>query len=280
MTSWRNLMSNLLTRDHFEELYNLFSIESSQYFVKLQKIYNLLCRAFLEDNYNKYKNSNGSYKEYEALINTFNAVSLDNRLLRSFCSTWKIANETKHSDDAISFEHNYARLCAENYNKIVKSILDPKTDCSSYLITISNLKLQANDISETERAFAKAIQKDRNLIEPDQTSQNEESVSINESSTEKDLLKTYVEEIENRKKSANLCPKCNSQMVKRTNRKDNSEFWGCSQYFTTGCRGTRDILSTSSVLDKNYLYDESIWFVARPRSKQAKAEFVQSIGLM
>lgn len=37
----------------------------------------------------------------------------------------------------------------------------------------------------------------------------------------------------------NLCPQCGSKMVPRTNRKDQTKFWGCSQY--PRCKGTRNV---------------------------------------
>jgi restriction system protein len=33
------------------------------------------------------------------------------------------------------------------------------------------------------------------------------------------------------------CPKCGTQMVKRTNRRSHESFWGCPKY--PSCRGTR-----------------------------------------
>jgi hypothetical protein len=39
--------------------------------------------------------------------------------------------------------------------------------------------------------------------------------------------------------TAPACPRCGSQMVMRTNRKDGSEFWGCPSY--PQCRGTRQV---------------------------------------
>ena len=39
------------------------------------------------------------------------------------------------------------------------------------------------------------------------------------------------------------CPKCNADMVQRNNKSDGSKFWGCKEYFSSGCRGRRDIRS-------------------------------------
>lgn len=36
----------------------------------------------------------------------------------------------------------------------------------------------------------------------------------------------------------NRCPACGARMVARTNRKDQSKFWGCSNY--PRCKGTRN----------------------------------------
>ena len=35
------------------------------------------------------------------------------------------------------------------------------------------------------------------------------------------------------------CPDCNKPMVKRTAKKTGKQFWGCTQYFSSGCRGYR-----------------------------------------
>jgi len=37
------------------------------------------------------------------------------------------------------------------------------------------------------------------------------------------------------------CPVCGKPMVKRTNRMTKEPFWGCSDFFNTGCRGSRSI---------------------------------------
>ncbi len=39
--------------------------------------------------------------------------------------------------------------------------------------------------------------------------------------------------------SQNLCPKCGSEMIKRTNRKTDDTFWGCEKF--PKCRGTRKV---------------------------------------
>jgi len=45
------------------------------------------------------------------------------------------------------------------------------------------------------------------------------------------------QKITHSKSGTPICPRCNASMVKRTNRKDGSMFWGCPRY--PKCRGTR-----------------------------------------
>lgn len=258
---------------HIDELYNLFSIRSNQYFVKLQKLYNLLSRLYLKDDLGKYKNLDGTIREYEVLINTFNGIGLDNRLLRSFCSTWKIANEIKHSENPFEFEHNYAQLCAENFNKTVKSVFDDKDDQASLLIRTEMLLLNDAGQTDFEKALSKALCKKEEV----ETKPVSDTVASDTSEYEIEKVKAYAEEIEKRRQNANLCPLCHSHMVLRTNSKDGSQFWGCSQFSRTKCGGTRKFYNST---EGGLADDESIWFIARARSENAKAEFVQSIGLL
>lgn len=43
------------------------------------------------------------------------------------------------------------------------------------------------------------------------------------------------------------CPICGAEMVKRTNRQNDSEFYGCINFPT--CRGTREISEYEKMLD-------------------------------
>lgn len=40
-----------------------------------------------------------------------------------------------------------------------------------------------------------------------------------------------------------LCPECKAKMVIRSNKKDNSKFWGCPNF--PKCKGTRDVMGRS-----------------------------------
>lgn len=49
---------------------------------------------------------------------------------------------------------------------------------------------------------------------------------------------------------APTCPKCSGNMLKQVKRQDLSEFWGCANYFKSGCRGTINIPSSISAQDR------------------------------
>ena len=67
-------MSDLSITSHADELYELYSIQSNQFFVKLQKLYNIACKAFWGGQLDKFKNSDGSIREYDALNAAFNSL--------------------------------------------------------------------------------------------------------------------------------------------------------------------------------------------------------------
>ena len=72
-----------------------------------------------------------------------------------------------------------------------------------------------------------------------------------------------------------LCPICNGIMTIKTNRRDGSQFWGCSRF--PACRGTRKY---GEPTQKSATIDEPIWFISRARAAKAKVEFVQSLGIV
>ena len=150
-------MSGVPISSHVRELYSLYSIGSSQFFIKLQILYNIACRAYWSTNLDKFKNSDGSIREYDALIGAFNMVGLENRLLRSFSSNWRTANEIKHGKTDFVFEHNYAHLCAENYNKTIRALFDDISDKNEYFLEMDRLSLQESGKSAFELAFYDAL---------------------------------------------------------------------------------------------------------------------------
>lgn len=44
------------------------------------------------------------------------------------------------------------------------------------------------------------------------------------------------------------CPKCGSILVKRIRKSDGKAFYGCSEYFTTGCKGSMDLESYADAI--------------------------------
>lgn len=65
------------------------------------------------------------------------------------------------------------------------------------------------------------------MIRSVQRSETSKSISATETGT-----KVVASEIQ-----IPACPKCGSEMVRRSNRRDGNQFWGCSQF--PSCRGTR-----------------------------------------
>ena len=271
-------MSDLSITSHADELYELYSIQSNQFFVKLQKLYNIACKAFWGGQLDKFKNSDGSIREYDALNAAFNSIDLENRLIRNFRSNWRTANEIKHGDSDIEFERNYAHLCAENYNKIVKVLFEDIPSQNIYSLEINKLSLKDCGQSAFELAFSEAINEKLNVLNelreahPDIKQEDDEAVanlygsarlkelSLSSSRVDPDII---------------LCPICNGIMTIKTNRRDGSQFWGCSRF--PACRGTRKY---GEPTQKSATIDEPIWFISRARAAKAKVEFVQSLGIV
>lgn len=244
--------------NYIEEIYKQYGISSNQFFVALQKLYNNLCNEYWGEDITQFKEFNGHINEYKAINVAFEKEELADREWKAFRGVWKHANEIKHSSEEISFSQAYAILCVENYNSIVRELLN---DGQSDDFIISKKKLIASE-EKTDNAIAEAL---------------------NKAQREAELKAMQLEREKNKRKNDHICPLCGSRLVERTNRKNGSKFWGCPNYSITGCRGTEPYLNPEeeeSSLRLQSIYDSATqWFIAREREKGGNVRFIQNIGL-
>ncbi|MGN8764516.1 RecQ family ATP-dependent DNA helicase [Hornefia butyriciproducens] len=268
------------------EVYNQFQISSNQYFVALQKIYNMIAKFYWGDAIQQFEDDWGHIKEYSALNELFDSVQLSNMNWRAFRGLWKHANKIKHSNEVLEFSPDYARLCAETYNSIVDEVLPD--EAMTFKLEIANFisKEDTNDYSETVAdAFKHALKR------------------AEEHSMQQVIV---LREEERRRKKLKLCPECNAPLELRTRRVDGAKFWGCSNWKPdrTGCNFTMNYIpekepdnnltkndevsdSINAELKVNFKFEnipvkyknETHWFIARERKKGCKVQFIQSLGI-
>ncbi|MEL6828820.1 MAG: NERD domain-containing protein [Pseudomonadota bacterium] len=91
------------------------------------------------------------------------------------------------------------------------------------------------DVSWSVRELARSILSRQQvlLVESDVAAISAKLASGNFQTT-KEVKRAHIEHV---KQAANLCPKCGSKLVLRTNKRTGSEFLGCSKF--PKCRGTR-----------------------------------------
>ena len=265
-------MSEGLFSNHLDELYRSYSSRSAQYFLELQHLYRSLCGVYLENCASSYRNADGTSTDYEALNNIFQEVGLENRLHRSFCAVWRIANQVLSGDESDALELALARTCAENYNKTARTVLEKHDQKENFVISIKRL------VSEESVQVQGDIPQQIPVDTTDEAELATDVVSADHTSYDYEIqrLKEYADKVVRRKTLGPQCPICKNQMVIRTNKKDGSQFWGCSQHFITGCNGT---INFEDIEEAETASDEPVWFESRARSTKAKVEFIQSIGL-
>ncbi len=265
-------MNSGVFSNHLDELYRSYSNRSVQYFIELQNLYKSLRGLYFENYIGSNRDSDGKISEYEALNNIFQEVGLENRLHRSFYAVWKIANQILTGDESVVFELGLARTCAENYNKTVRIVLEKHDQKENLIICIKRLlsedSVQTQDDNSPRHLISHSNENE--LISKD------EKYDRISSDYDTDRMKAYADKIQRHRYSGPLCPICQNQMFIRSNKKDGSQFWGCSQHFTTGCNGS---INFEDIEEAESDSDESVWFVSRARSTEAKVEFIQSIGL-
>lgn len=115
----KNIHQNII------ELYKLYSIESLQYFVCLQILYNETAKLYSGSDIDKFTSIDGKVKEYELLNNIFSQRIEKRHLISGFRAFWAMANDIKHRSDINNkFEQNYAKLCATYFNDFLIEIFD------------------------------------------------------------------------------------------------------------------------------------------------------------
>lgn len=258
-------------------VYSQYKISSNQFFVELQKLYNLIARLYWKEDIKQFEDERGYIKEYSALNEMFDSIQLPVIHWRAFRCMWKHANKVKHSDEIIEFNDDYALLCSETYNNIVIEVF--AEDAKSY--QLDNTKFTSGDEIE---GYCESV-----------ASAFKHALKLSEERCLEDLLK---------KRTFKFCKKCNAPMVLKSRIADGAKFWGCSNYNKTGCRYTidytfdeylDDILSRTNRRKAKHIFAQSQlecandipikywhgsqWFISRERIKGGKVHFVQSLGL-
>lgn len=240
------------------EVYKWIHNCDEQYFVALQKAYIMLFRAYCKNSDGHNYNNDESIKEYLYFKEKLEDAGISNEEMLLFQKMWRKAeNVEKRVVKNEVFDVDDALMYARRYNDIVDKLLARKS--LKYKLDISKFLFPQQ--SEGSRVDAEgAVKKEIERIEKQR------------------IKKT---------KSENLCPECGAKMIRRDG--PYVTFWGCSNYFKTGCKGKREYGKTftdkpqrysgSSTPEFRQYEQRTQWFVAREREKGGKVKFMQSLGV-
>lgn len=249
-------------KKHREDVYNQFSSKSTQVFVLMQRLYVDLANLYYRENIKEYINSTGHMKEFEAITNMLqSSPACDERLLKGFIGLWKTANETKHANKDISFEENYVRYCISVYNKIVNGAF---SEASQTDILIDLSKLKTKQESSISLALKKALvsKQDNESIDD----RHENIISSN-------LIVEAYEKLKLQNLKVFDCPQCTTRLIYKTGRY--GPYYQCSKCdFKENEK--KFLKSIYSIVDFD---NEKTWVISRPRCKNSKTEFLQSIAV-
>ena len=95
-----------------------------------------------------------------------------------------------------------------------------------------------NDVSWSVKELSQSIISRRQVIfDEGQVAAFSDCLASGDLQTTREVRRAHIQHVNEAK---NACPKCGAELVLRTNKKTNGQFYGCSQF--PKCRGTRQIV--------------------------------------
>lgn len=254
-------------REDIQQVYDQFDAKSELFYVAMQRIYVDLAFLHLGDSIADFYDEKKNVMEYKAINEMLFSMSINNADYRSFKDLWQTANSVKHSTDRVSFQENYARLCATTYNNIYMRILECK-----------EAPIDLDKFTETsESAFSIAISNALKNIQLEDKTSEEAKAEVFEETTKANQNVVGLNYLENIKLNFDTCPDCGSKMVLRHNRATGEPFYGCGSF--PACRHTMSVLEYRDRHNYETQLDSAVDFVSRTRAVGCTVKFFQSLGV-